>query len=496
MTSGLHWFDGMIITSYACGMLVLGWYYSQRQKSTNEYFVGNGRMSPFLIGVSLFVTLCSTISYLSTPGELINHGPVTMVGMLAIPLAYCIVGYFMVPVYMKYRVLSAYELLEIKLGAGARLIGASLFILLRLMWMSVLIYFASQAMLTMLELDQKWLPVVAIVTGSISIFYSSLGGLRAVVITDLVQFLLLFGGAILVIVTVTVDLNGFGWFPTQWNESWDSQPLFRFDPTVRVTVFGSVLLVAVWWVCTAGGDQLVIQRFMATGTARAARRSFLVNSIAGIAVSLVLSLVGFALLGFYEQDPQRLPPDMTIAQNADVLFPYFISHHLPIGISGLVVSGMFAAAMSSLDSGINSITAVVTTDYMDRFRTRSVTEKSRMRTARLLALGIGFTVVFASSFMDRVPGNFLESSWRTIGIFCTPIFTLFFLALFVRFATQVGAIGGAVVALLTGILIAYWEPLTGLLMISFQWIVPVSVVAGVIAGCLVSMIFPQQLNQE
>jgi SSS family solute:Na+ symporter len=487
MIGGLHWIDGVIIAAYACGMLAVGAYYRFRQKNSDEYFVGNRAMSPFLIGVSMYATLFSTISYLSTPGEIINHGPVVLAGSLSIPVVYFVVGYLMIPVYMQHRVTSAYELLETRLGLRARLVGATLFVLLRLMWMSTLIFFASKAMLTMLELDEKWLPVVTFVTGSVAIGYSSIGGLRAVVITDLFQFLLLFGGAVLVIATVTHRLGGFDWIPTQWNDTWDTQPLFGL-PTVRVTVFGSLSFGTIWWICTAGSDQTAIQRFMATGDAKAARRSFLFNSIAGIAVSVVLALVGFSLLAYYQADSQRLAAGMTIADNADLLFPYFISHHLPAGLSGLVVSGMFAAAMSSIDSGINSITAVVMTDFVERFRTNPLGEKLRTRSSRLLALAIGLLVVTASSFMQHVPGNFLEISQRTVGLFVTPLFTLFFLGLFVKASTEPAAIFGALVSLLTAASVAYWEPLTGLPMISFQWILPFSLIAGIVAGSLFSLL--------
>ena len=99
----LHWIDAAIITSYACAMLGLGWSYSHRQNS-DEYFVGSRAMNPLLIGVSMFATLFSTISYLSTPSEIMEHGPVVLTSVLAIPIAYYIVGHLMVPVYMRHRV--------------------------------------------------------------------------------------------------------------------------------------------------------------------------------------------------------------------------------------------------------------------------------------------------------------------------------------------------------------------------------------------------------
>ncbi|MHC4180758.1 MAG: sodium:solute symporter family transporter, partial [Planctomycetota bacterium] len=208
MHDGLHFIDGLIVVAYAFAMLSLGWYYSRRQQNTDEYFTGSGAMNPFLIGLSLFATLLSTITYLSGPGEIIRHGPYILAGVLSIPIAYVIVGYLLIPVFMRHRVTSAYELLEMKLGLSTRLVGAAMFIVLRLVWMAVLLNFAANAMLVMLDLDSHCLFLVTLVIGSIALVYSTLGGLRAVVVTDFLQFLLLFGGAILVIVTVTVRLGG------------------------------------------------------------------------------------------------------------------------------------------------------------------------------------------------------------------------------------------------------------------------------------------------
>lgn len=492
MMDGLHWVDGVIIVAYACGMLAVGTYYRFHQKNSDEYFVGNRAMSPFLIGVSMYATLFSTIGYLSFPGEIVKHGPVMLTSVLSLPLSYYIVGYLMIPVYMRYNATSAYELLEAKLGLRARFVGATLFVLLRLVWMSTLIFFASKAMLTMLDLDQKWLLLITILTSSVAIGYSSIGGLRAVVITDLLQFLLLFGGTVLVITTITYRMGGFDWIPREWNNTWDTQPLFGL-PGVRVTVFGAIIYGTTWTICTAGSDQVVIQRFMATGGVGAARRSFLVNSIANASAIVVLALLGFSLLAYYQSDLQRLGPSMIIAENADSLFPYFISHHLPIGLSGLVVSGLFAAAMSSIDSGINSITAVVMTDFVERFRTKPLAEKTRTRFSRLLALGIGLVVIASSSFLQIVPGNFIEISQRTLGLFVAPLFTLFFHGLFVKTSTEWSAILGALFSFLTAVLVAFWEdPLTGGSMISFQWILPFSLIAGVVTGYLFSQLFSKR----
>lgn len=499
-SGGLHWIDGAIIALYALGMISLGWYYRRRQKSLNEYFVGNRTMNPGLIGVSMFVTLFSTISFLATPGEVYGKGPFILTSSLSIPFYYLIVGYLIVPAYMRFRLISAYELLERKRGLGVRLLGAVLFIMLRLTWMSLLIHLSAQAMLLMLGLEQDQLPYVALVIGAVAITYASFGGLRAVVITDFVQFCLLCGGALLVVITVTIRLGGFGWFPTEWSSGWDTQPLFSLDPNVRLTVFGSILGGTLWWVCTAGGDQTAVQRFMSVQDVKAARRSFLLNSLAGILVNVILALVAFSLLGYFEARPELLPPGI----GADRVFPHYIVHHLPIGISGLVVAGLFAAAMSSVDSGVNSLTAVVVTDFVGRFRRRTLSEIGRVRLSQALALVIGTIVVLGSSFLvGSVPGNFLEIAQRTLHLYVGAIFLLFFLSLFVPFSTAAGVIAGSLSALLTAASVAYWGTLngivrslgwvplserTGIVDFSFQWILPVSLAVGLAAGCLVSWV--------
>lgn len=486
---GLHWIDGAIIAAYACSMMGLGWYYSRKQASTDEYFVGNRTMNPFLIGISLFATLLSTITYLSSPGEMVRHGPAAFVGVFAIPISYLIVGYVLIPVFMRQRVTSAYELLELKLGLAARLTGATMFIVLRLMWMSVLIYFASKAMLAMMGLEgQMALFGITLVTGAVAVVYSSLGGLRAVVITDLLQFLLLFGGAVLVVVVISMRLGGLSWFPTEWPPHWDTQPIFSFDPHVRLTVVGVVVMQMLWTICTAGGDQTAVQRYMATRDARAARRSYLTNSIASVAVLCVLALVGLALSGYFHARPELFPPEISVTHNADLLFPHFIANHLPVGISGLVVSGMFAAAMSSVDSGVNSISAVVMTDYIDRLTGRPLQGKQHVRAAQAVAFGVGVFVVGASVLMEYVPGNFLEVSKRVTGLLVTPLFALFFMALFIPWATQWGTVLGAFGGFLVAGLVAFWEPLTGRQEISFTWINPSALTAGLVIACVASWI--------
>ena len=269
--AGLAPVDWAIMGAYVLAVIGLGYYYSRRQRSTEEYFTGSGHMNPILIGFSLFATLLSTISYLSMPGETIAKGPTSLYGLLALPLVYIVVGYGLIPLYMRRHVTSTYELLEDRLGLGIRLLGACLFVVLRLVWMSLLVYLAGQAMAVMLGVGDEWIPAIVFCTGFVAVIYTSLGGLRAVVITDFVQTILMLGGGLLIIGVVSMDLGGFQWFPTSWQDNWDHQPIFSLDPGTRISVVGLILSSLIWYICTSGGDQTVVQRFMATADAAAAR---------------------------------------------------------------------------------------------------------------------------------------------------------------------------------------------------------------------------------
>jgi len=500
--SGLAVIDWIIVVIYALSTLYLGWWFGRKQKDTSEYFIGSGNMNPLLIGVSLFATLLSTITYLSSPGESLGKGPVYMSNILAYPIVFLVVGFVLLPVYMKQKVTSAYELLELKLGVSIRLFGASLFLVLRLFWMSLLVYLTAKAISIMISVDESYIPWIVIVTGAFAITYTSLGGLRAVVITDLMQTLLLYGGALLVIGTITVKMGGFGWFPTEWqSDIWDSQPVFSLDPSTRVTVIGSIVSVLIWYVCTSCGDQVSIQRFMATKDAKTARKAIGMQLMVGATVGITLGITGFALLGYFQADPQLLPAGLTLNENADKIFPHFIAFHLPPIVSGLVVAGLFAAAMSSIDSGVNSITAVVMTDFLKRFGKQPESELKQLLFARSLAVTIGVVVVLASSLMEHVPFNITAVTTKTVNLLTVPIFLLFFFALFVPFANAKGVWIGVSCSIVVAVLIAFSGPIfgmneQGLDPVSFQLISPAALVVGIVVGCLACKLFSTNLNRS
>ncbi|MBT4867000.1 MAG: sodium-coupled permease [Planctomycetaceae bacterium] len=439
-----------------------------------------------------------------------------------------------------------------------------MFLALRLVWMTLLVYLAAKAMTVMIGADYwiinfdtmssesfrfsnppapgesfpgiwAWngselrlasVPVIVLFTGIVAITYTTMGGLQAVVVTDLMQTVILFGGALLLVATITWDFGGFGWFPTTWQSNWDTQPFFPSNPRTRVSVVGTILMTFTWYIATSAGDQTSVQRFMATRDAKAARRALATQLTVGVIVGLTLQLVGFALLGYFQAHPGDLPTNIDIKDNADQLFPRYIAYHLPIGVAGLVVAAMFAAAMSSIDSGVNSITAVVMTDFLDRFGLKPKTEKGHVRAARCLAVSIGAVVVLGSTFMKYIEGNITAVTNKTVNLLTTPIFALFFFALFVRRASAVSVWIGAFFGTITAAAIAFSGPLVCLLFtqfgidpatfgvelttktdpatgeswkivkgddpISFQFIGPVALAVNIVVGYIACWLFPKR----
>lgn len=484
--AGLHVIDWGIIALYVTAILWIGWRASRKQSSTNDYFVGRSGFGSFTIGISMFVTLFSTISYLSGPGEVIRYGPGVYFGLLiAIPIAFPVLAYWLLPALMKHRVVSMYQLFEYTLGPRIRTLGACMFLVYRTVWMGVLLHFASEALSVVLGLGPRWIPVITIVTGGIVVIYTSLGGLRAVMLADVLQFFVLFIGSLGVIVVVTFSFGGFEWFPTRWNPSWPKQPVFSPDPMVRLTWIGVALQLMLVDVAH-GIDQTQVQRYMASGDLPRARRAVLIRLLSEAAVWTLLVLLGLALVSFYQRFPGSMPAGQTIQTYADQLFPFFIAHELPIGLSGLVVAGILAVGASSIDSGINAFTAVILNDFVDRHGVRQKTDAEHKRFAMLLAVVIGACVVTFSLFVGWVPGNYYEIAARTIRLFIPLELGVVLLALFVRFATPFGVVWGILYGFALGVLISYWTSFTGRKGISFTLYVPCILGIQMIMSCLTS----------
>jgi len=481
----LHPLDWLIIFCYAATMIGIGWYYNLRTKDTEDYLLGGRVMKPWMVGLSLFATLVSTLSYLSYPGEMIRYGPVMFGGLAAIPLVFLIVGWLLIPAIMHLKVTSGYEILEIRLGLGCRLVGSLLFLALRLMWMATIIYTTvDKVLVPIMAIDPAYTPLVSTTIGVVTLAYTSMGGIRAVVLTDVIQTLILFGGALATIVLITVHFGGVGgWWPHHWPRHW-VPPRWDLSFEDGRTIGNAMISFFAWYICTAGSDQMAIQRYLSTRDAAAARRSFGINMIATFLVKVVLALVGVAVMGYFLHESQTLPAGETITSHPDRLFSRYIVLGLPPGMSGLVAAGMMAAAMSSLSSGVNSSASVISEDFFQRLGWARQDEAAHVRRARWISVVVGAIAVLGSFGVAQVGGNLYEVVYKMCNTLVAPLFILFLMAMFVPWATTFGTLVGLAAGLATAYEISFGEHFG----IPVFWNIPASLVVGAVVGMLASLL--------
>ena len=491
LSHGFGLLDWAIVVLCIAVLIWIGFYYSRRQRTTEDYFVAGRNQSPVLAGVSLFAALFTIVAYIGVPGEIVQNGPVLVIASVAaLPFSYFIIGRFLIPTFMRLPITSGYELLETRLGKPVRLAASLTFMCVRLVWMALILYAASSVLVNVTGCDRRWLPAIEAGIGTIATLYTLAGGIEAVMTTAVMEFALLMLGAILTVALISLQAGGFApWWPDHRPTHWMPQPFFSTDPHIRLTAVGTFISYFISTVCAGGSDQVAIQRYLTTRNAAAARRAVMFGHITVGTILLSLGVVGIALIGHYRLFPAEMPAGMDLGRTGDGLFPYFLSHGLPVGVSGLVVAGLLTSAVSGVAPSINSVIAVANQEFIEPFVVKgALAEATKIRIARQLSVVIGVLIILGSLGMGRVPGNLVEVSSKTVNVFFYPMFGLFFLALFVRFATAPGAILGACYGLTAGIVVGYWDVLTGQARVSFQWIGPISLFTTLSAGCIFSLV--------
>ena len=461
---GLGAIDLAVVAVYLAGTFGIALYFSRQHGSTEEFFLGGRRMPWFAVGLSIMASLLSTISYLSPPGETIKFGVASFTAIISLPFSIVLIFWFGVPFFMRLNLTSAYEYLEYRFNYTARVMAAVLFIFLRLGWMGVVVYTSS---LALSEMSGYEIDSVILVVGVFATVYTAVGGIRAVIWTDVVQALTLVLGVIVTIGYIAyVTDSGIGdWWEAAGTvrQEHTSPIIFSWDITIQRTVVTFAISGFFWIICTHFSDQVVLQRYFATTSLKAARRSYLVNVVFDTTMMVLLAVCGLALLHFYTQHPSYLHGgEVSPTEGADKVFPYFISHQLPAGIGGLILAALVAAAMSSIDSGVNSVTAVVTTDLVARSNRGSGSAAS-VRTARILTLVIGAVATGMALWVTRIAKNtnIVELMPKGFNMFLGPLSSFFFIGMFLPRVRAWSAIGGVSCGTACAVIWSYWTELFG-----------------------------------
>ncbi|MBG89703.1 MAG: hypothetical protein CMO80_22775 [Verrucomicrobiales bacterium] len=491
MFATLTWQDNTVIVLYLLGMIALGAYLSRRERNDEEYFLAGRRMPWFAVGISVIASILSSLTYLSEPGEIWKAGVTNLVGkMLAIPFEMIFVWLVCIPFLMKFRYTSVYEYLGERFGLATRRVGVGLFILLVVLWMGFVVLATAKALA---QISGWSLPLILVVVGTVATIYTMIGGLRAVIWTDVIQVALLIGGGAYAIVHV-MAVTGTGlpvWIEssTKFLESQNHEPLpwFSADPTVRATVFTVAFHMCIWHVCTHLSNQMTVQRYFSTTDPKAARRSFVTASLFAVGITLLLAVVGLALVHYYVGRGVAVENELVQQGRYDLIFPVFAMNHLPPGVGGAILAALLAAAMSSIDSGINSIATVITAEMKDG-------GTARVRLAMKITLLTGAFIVGASYLLNFIPDKWgiVASLPRTFNAVTGPLGGLFLIGMFLPMAGQRAAIIGVSCGMLVSVGIGYSEQLgnlfgTGWPALSFTWVMPCSLGTTLLVAWLVGM---------
>lgn len=514
------WLDGLVLLVYLLGMVLLGFRWAVRRRTDDDYFLVNRGLPWLVVGISVVASMVSSITYLSEPGEVWKSGVTHVLGrILGIPLAMLIVWGFSIPFLMRLPFTSAYEYLQFRFGMATRRTGAMLFVGMVVLWMGFVVYVLAQV------IEQvSGIPLLAVIlaVGVVATSYTLLGGLRAVVWTDVIQVALLVAGA-------AATVGYVSWTTASWLPDWfeaaaqrvlahgepSSIPLFSWDPTLRATVLTVAINMAVWQVCMHTSNQITIQRYFSTRDLRAARRGFVTSCVVHAAISLLLMVVGIAVLYFYTVGGFPIDGSLNPGTQRDLIFPTFVLHRLPAGLGGGMLAALLAAAMSTVDSGLNAIATVVSLELRplqsremvpaqvigrgDRESSTPVADSSHVRLAMVItAIAGGIITAFAYGM------TYLPAQWgivgaipRTFNAVTGPLGGLFLAGIFLPRVGQRGAITGACCGLVVSVVMGYSQQISERLLawgviehawpeLSFTWILPCSLLSTLVAAPLLS----------
>jgi SSS family transporter len=475
IVDAVHTLDVIIVVVYLAALAAVGVYFSRRQLNLDEYFLARRSMAWLPVGLSLMAALISGIDYLLQPSSTMRYGIILLVGTSSWLFLYPWVTRVILPFYRRLNVFTAYEFLEARFDVRVRMLAAGLFIVWRLGWMATAIYVPCLA-IQATSGGRIDLTASIVVLGVLVTFYTMLGGIKAVIWNDVLQFCVMFGG---LAATVWIALGSVpGGLSEIWMVAGAAGKLSLATPlpiaegagvAARVGAFFTqpINVTSIMFALVVGrmagytSDQVMVQRFQTTKSLRDARQAFIVNAAGDALWMFGLSFVGVALLAYFTHHP--LPQEFA----TDKLLPFFMGQAFPPGAVGLVVAAILAASLSSIDSAINSCTSVVVIDFYHRLSAdRGVRAEGHQRhqvlVSRIATLVFGLCGTVLAANVSRI-GTLLEIANKLINAFTGPLFGIYLLAMFSTEATAGPVLAAGVAGTFVSYYVAYQTS------IGFMW---------------------------
>jgi solute:Na+ symporter, SSS family len=473
--------DWTVIAVYLTGMLGIGLYFYRRhaQDSEAEFFLG-GRSIPFwAAGISLYVTNASSISYIAVPAKAFATNWQYLLSNLIVVVGLLFVAVWVVPMLRRLNLMSSFHYLETRFHPSIRVLSSALYIVFQLCGrMSIILFLPALAISTVTGID---VVLSILVMGGVTIIYTVLGGMKAVIWTDFVQLFVMFGGTFFAIAIAITMLDGGvdEFIATSLADGKMKLIDWRFDLT-EATIWGFIFLVLFDTILTFPKDQVLMQRILSTESPKQANRSVWTFALIVLPASVLFYVIGTALYVFYQRHPERMDPSLSI----DATFPLFIAAELPVGITGLIIAGIFAASMSTLSSILNSVATLTTVDFYEKIVTHS-NNKSRVRFAERVTviaglIGVGLAVLLSRYEIDSLLDLALEL-WGLLGGGFAGAYTL---GMFTRRANWQGVAIGVTVSIV--VTLVAW---------SVNWVhpyfyLPLSVLICIVVGYAASWLYP------
>lgn len=455
----LHFLDWTIIILYLIGMIGLSIFLSRGQKNKDDYYLGGNDTGAWPIAISTMATQCSTNSILGAPAFVafsIGGGMLWMQYELAVPFAMIFLMIFLLPLYRRLGIISVYAYLEKRFDKNTRLTLSVLFQFVRAFATGVTVYGISIVISYCTGISFTF---AVVMLGIITIIYDSIGGMKAVIISDVIQMVVLYG-AILMTIIIAMNLTG-GW--TETINAFDTTRMtainlqshgfdgnsFAFLPML----IGGFFLYVSYYGC----DQSQVQRELSTKSIDDTNKALFINGMLRFPLVLTYCFLGVCIGAYVAKNPDfiNLLPIENGNPNYNLSVPVFVIKYFPIGAVGLVMVGLFSAAMSSLDSTINSLSATTMQDVFKSFLNKNFTEKQELFISKALTVFWGTICTIFAFVVGDISDSIIVSMNKIGSLANGPILGVFLLGILTKRANGAGAITGLIVGFIVNAI--FWK---------------------------------------
>ena len=439
----MHWIDYIIVLLSILAAIGTGVYFAHKQKDTSQYFAGGGKIPAWAVGISIFATLISSVTFLAYPGAAYADNWILLVQGLMVPIVLVALIGIIVPLFRKVIRLSTYEYFERRFGLFARLYSSFAFTLGHFSKAGTVFFLVSMALATFLNIN---IYTIVLVLGITIIILTLFGGMEAIVWMDVAQGFLLIGGGVICIGILLFGIDGGPAETFRIASEYNKIDFGPYDWSLSELCFLVMVLNGIFYALQKyGTDQTIVQRYLAAKSDKEAKKAAYIGVLMSVPIWALFMFIGTALFAYYHAQGAPVLPD---GIKADEVFPYFIAHELPVGIRGLIIAALAAAAISSLDSDLNCLSAIAVQDYYKRFR-KDATDHQQLRFGKWMVVASGAGAIGVACLYIFWGGEgVLGALFSLYAIFSAGIVGIFILGLFSRRANKQGLYIGIAAAVL------------------------------------------------